>query len=100
VNLHGLDAHLWFSDPHGDLKPANIMVTASGIKLLDFGLALLSGASAADETAMMGVTSPSTSAFAARRVNKTLEMSVPQSRVSRRVTRSSDTRRDISSENE
>src|ERR1035441_392341 len=27
---------------HRDLKPANIMVTASGIKLLDFGLALLS----------------------------------------------------------
>ena len=27
---------------HRDLKPANILVTASGIKLLDFGLALLS----------------------------------------------------------
>ncbi len=27
---------------HRDLKPANIVVTASGIKLLDFGLALLS----------------------------------------------------------
>src|SRR5450755_4507348 len=27
---------------HRDLKPANIMVTSSGIKLLDFGLALLS----------------------------------------------------------
>jgi eukaryotic-like serine/threonine-protein kinase len=26
---------------HRDLKPANILVTASGIKLLDFGLALL-----------------------------------------------------------
>jgi serine/threonine-protein kinase len=29
---------------HRDLKPANIMMTASGIKLLDFGLALLSRA--------------------------------------------------------
>jgi len=45
-------------------------------------------------------TSPSTSAFAARRVSEMLEMSVPQSRVSRRPTRSSDTRRDISSEDE
>ena len=26
---------------HRDLKPANILVTASGIKLLDFGLALM-----------------------------------------------------------
>lgn len=25
---------------HRDLKPANVLVTASGVKLLDFGLAL------------------------------------------------------------
>jgi|ERR1039458_762027 serine/threonine protein kinase len=38
---------------HRDLKPANILVTASGIKLLDFGLALLSrdSQSAVPETA-------------------------------------------------
>src|ERR1022692_2134687 len=44
---------------HRDLKPANIMVTSSGIKLLDFGLALLSRDSqptAADETAAIGMT--------------------------------------------
>jgi TolB-like protein/Tfp pilus assembly protein PilF len=50
---------------HRDLKPANILVTASGIKLLDFGLALLSrdGESrppAADETATMGRTQSGT----------------------------------------
>jgi serine/threonine protein kinase len=41
---------------HRDLKPANILVTACGVKLLDFGLASLSGRSAADETAVMGLT--------------------------------------------
>src|ERR1700719_1308700 len=47
---------------HRDLKPANILVTASGIKLLDFGLALLSRDSdgrqraAADATATIGMT--------------------------------------------
>src|SRR5205807_4824556 len=45
-------------------------------------------------------TSLITSAFAAQRVSEKLEMSVPQSRVSQRPTRSSDTRRDISSEDE
>ncbi len=44
---------------HRDLKPANIMVTSSGIKLLDFGLALLTRDGgdcerAADLTAAIG----------------------------------------------
>ncbi|HEX5226976.1 MAG TPA: protein kinase [Bryobacteraceae bacterium] len=46
---------------HRDLKPANIMVTGSGIKLLDFGLALLSragddGLPAGEATATVGLT--------------------------------------------
>jgi TolB-like protein/predicted Ser/Thr protein kinase len=46
---------------HRDLKPANILVTASGIKLLDFGLALLSRAGdgpqrTAEATATVGIT--------------------------------------------
>ena len=44
---------------HRDLKPANILVTASGIKLLDFGLALLSGSrptAAPETTVTMGLT--------------------------------------------
>ena len=45
---------------HRDLKPANILVTAAGRKLLDFGLASLSGRSAADETAVMGLTNAGT----------------------------------------
>ncbi len=45
---------------HRDLKPANILVTASGIKLLDFGLALLNRGPAADETAAMGLTQAGT----------------------------------------
>ena len=51
---------------HRDLKPANILVTASGIKLLDFGLALLSRdpdgreRPAADATATMGMTQAGT----------------------------------------
>ncbi len=45
---------------HRDLKPANILVTASGIKLLDFGLAQLKRGPAADETAAMGLTQAGT----------------------------------------
>jgi TolB-like protein/predicted Ser/Thr protein kinase len=50
---------------HRDLKPTNILVTASGIKLLDFGLALLSRDGggrerAADETATIGLTQAGT----------------------------------------
>ena len=42
---------------HRDLKPGNIMVTKSGIKLLDFGLAKMKAAVASgDETAAMTVT--------------------------------------------
>jgi serine/threonine protein kinase len=50
---------------HRDLKPANILVTASGIKLLDFGLAQLTRdggccGRAAGETATIGMTMPGT----------------------------------------
>ena len=50
---------------HRDLKPANILVTASGIKLLDFGLALLSrdarsSEQPADETAALSMTQAGT----------------------------------------
>ena len=50
---------------HRDLKPANIMVTSSGIKLLDFGLALLTRDGgdcerAADLTAAIGLTEAGT----------------------------------------
>ena len=45
---------------HRDLKPANILVTAAGIKLLDFGLALLSPGLAADETVAVGLTQEGT----------------------------------------
>jgi Protein kinase domain len=40
---------------HRDLKPANIMLTASGVKLLDFGLARLRGPVVADGRANSGV---------------------------------------------
>jgi len=51
---------------HRDLKPANILVTPAGIKLLDFGLALLTRnvesaqRSAADATATIGLTQAGT----------------------------------------
>jgi len=50
---------------HRDLKPANILVTSSGIKLLDFGLALLTRNGgdcerAADLTAAIGMTEAGT----------------------------------------
>jgi len=50
---------------HRDLKPANILVTAHGIKLLDFGLALLSRDGdgrerATDATATIGMTQAGT----------------------------------------
>jgi len=51
---------------HRDLKPANILLTASGIKLLDFGLALLirdgndRERAAADTTATIGLTQAGT----------------------------------------
>jgi TolB-like protein/Tfp pilus assembly protein PilF/predicted Ser/Thr protein kinase len=45
---------------HRDLKPANILVTASGIKLLDFGLALLSRDVDEGVTATIGLTQAGT----------------------------------------
>jgi len=41
---------------HRDLKPSNILVTKSGIKLLDFGLAKMQSAAAADATRTMALT--------------------------------------------
>ena len=38
---------------HRDLKPSNIFVTASGLKLLDFGLARPLGTTETDATALM-----------------------------------------------
>jgi eukaryotic-like serine/threonine-protein kinase len=45
---------------HRDLKPANVMLTASGIKLLDFGLARFQAESAVGvgDTATLSVTGP------------------------------------------
>ena len=50
----GLEAAHYKGITHRDLKPANILVTKSGVKLLDFGLALVSAAPAAEgaETAV------------------------------------------------
>ena len=50
---------------HRDLKPANIMVTASGVKLLDFGLAKLAKTSDADITRTLEGTVMGTAAYMA-----------------------------------
>jgi eukaryotic-like serine/threonine-protein kinase len=41
---------------HRDLKPANVLVTSSGVKLLDFGLALVNDKAAGIEDAVTGLT--------------------------------------------
>ena len=48
---------------HGDLKPGNIMLTADGAKLLDFGLATLSPVGASND--MAGLAEPALHASAA-----------------------------------
>jgi len=56
--LDALDAAHRNGIVHRDLKPSNIMVTKSGVKLLDFGLAKLlpHSAAAADATVTQGLT--------------------------------------------
>ncbi|MBZ5632126.1 MAG: serine/threonine-protein kinase [Acidobacteriia bacterium] len=51
---------------HRDLKPGNIIITSNGVKVLDFGLAKLSGEKASDESAahIETVTEPITRAGA------------------------------------
>jgi len=56
-----LDAAHRIGIVHRDLKPGNILVTKSGIKLLDFGLAKVSTAErASDETVTRGLTQEGT----------------------------------------
>ena len=52
---------------HGDVKPANIMITASGVKLLDFGLARLAEPThdPAESTATDHATIPGTTPYLA-----------------------------------
>ena len=71
---------------HRDLKPANILVTAAGIKLLDFGLALLTRDQPAPETTQtIGIT----------RAGTVLGTAAYMSPVSRRKPSSVDARSDI-----
>src|SRR5262249_23868337 len=55
--LDGLEAAHRKGIVHRDLKPANVLVTASGVKLLDFGLAKLERATAAAKSSETGTMS-------------------------------------------
>ena len=51
----GLEAAHEKGITHRDLKPANILITRSGVKLLDFGLALMSAAPVASDAETVAV---------------------------------------------
>ncbi len=51
----GLEAAHEKGITHRDLKPANILVTRSGVKLLDFGLALINVSGADEMETAVGV---------------------------------------------
>jgi hypothetical protein len=83
-----------------DLRDLAAELNLGRFALLGLRTAAFFGGSVQCLTRARAKFSPSTSAFAARRVNETLEMSVPHSRVSRCLNQNALAREDISSEDE